>query len=48
MEIGYNQKNEVINLLEKNGNYANIYSKQDLSGNDRIIIAQRKNDDLVK
>lgn len=48
MEIGYNQKNEVINLLEKNGNYTNIYSKQDLSGNDRIVIAQRKNDDLVK
>ena len=45
MEIGYNQKNEVIELLKENGNYINIYSKQYLSGNDRIVIAQRKNDE---
>ena len=42
MEIGYKQKDEVIKLLEKNGNYKNIYSKKDLAGNDRIVIAQRK------
>ena len=41
MEIGFNQKDAVIDLLEKNGNYKNIYSKKDLSGNDRIVIAQR-------
>ena len=38
-EIGYNQKKLVEDLLEKNG-YKNIYSKKDLSGNDRVIIAQ--------
>ena len=41
MEIGYNQKDKVIDILEKTGNYKNIYSKKDLSGNDRIVIAQR-------
>ena len=46
MEIGYNQKEKVIELLEENGNYTNIYAKQDLSGNDRIVVAQRKNEDL--
>ena len=44
MEIGYNQKNEVIELLKENGNYENIYAKKDLSGNDRIVVAQRKSD----
>jgi len=38
-EIGYNQKSAVQELLDKNG-YKNIYSKKDLSGNDRVIIAQ--------
>ena len=42
MEIGYKQKDDVIKLLEKNGNYKKIYSKKDLAGNDRIVIAQRK------
>lgn len=41
LEIGYNQRNEVIELLNNNGNYKNIYVKKDLSRNDRIIIAQR-------
>lgn len=41
MEIGYKQKDDVIKLLEENGNYTNIYSKKDLSGNDRIVVAQR-------
>lgn len=40
MEIGYDQKDSVINLLEENGNYKEIYSKKDLAGNDRIIIAK--------
>lgn len=38
-EIGYNQKKQVEELLDKNG-YKNIYSKKDLSGNDRVVIAQ--------
>lgn len=39
LEIGYDQKEEVINLLNSLGHYKNIYCKKDLSGNDRVIIA---------
>ena len=42
MEIGYNQKEAVINLIKQNGNYEEVYSKTDLAVNDRIIIAKRK------
>ena len=38
IEIGYDQKDEVIKLLEDTGMYGEIYSKKDLSGKDRIII----------
>lgn len=38
-EIGYNQKKQVEKLLEENG-YKNIYSRKDLSGNDRVVVAQ--------
>jgi len=38
LEIGYDQKEEVENILGKNG-YKNIYSKKDLEGHNRIIIA---------
>ena len=40
LEIGYDQKEEVIKLLEKVGKYTDIYCKNDLAGNDRIIIAE--------
>lgn len=40
IEIGYNQKEQVIQLLKENKNYKEIYSKKDLSQNDRIIIAK--------
>lgn len=39
LEIGYDQKNELINLFKENNHYENIYSKKDLGGNDRIILA---------
>lgn len=39
MEIGYNQKEEVTKILEKTNIYKNIYSKKDLSENDRVIIS---------
>lgn len=41
MEIGYDQKEEVILLLKNNGGYTNILAKKDLSGNDRVIIAKK-------
>ena len=40
VEIGYNQKNQVIKLLEKRGVYKDIYCKKDLGENDRVIIAK--------
>ena len=39
LEIGYNQRELVEEILIKNGKYYNIYSKKDLGGNDRIIVA---------
>jgi len=38
-EIGYNQKELVENIL-KESKYINIYSKKDLAGKDRIVVAQ--------
>ena len=40
LEIGYDQKEEVIDILKNTGNYTNIYCKKDLCDNDRIIIAK--------
>lgn len=42
LEIGFDQKEEIINLIEQNGNYDEIYAKKDLAGNDRIIVANKK------
>ena len=42
LEIGYDQKEEVISVLEKVGQYANIYCKKDLGNNDRIIVCKLK------
>ena len=42
LEIGYNQKNNVIKLLENTNKYKDIYCKKDLANNDRIIIARKK------
>ena len=40
IEIGFNQRDEVINLLKEN-DYLDIYSKKDYSGNDRIVVGRR-------
>lgn len=40
LEIGYNQKESVTKILEKNG-YVDIYCKKDFGGNDRVIICKR-------
>lgn len=37
LEIGYDQKEEVKNLIQKSNRYKEINSKKDLYGNDRII-----------
>lgn len=40
LEIGYNQKEAVESILIENG-YKNIYSRKDLSGNNRVVVAQK-------
>ena len=40
LEIGYDQKIDVIELYENEEKFDNIYSKKDLYGNDRIVIGQ--------
>lgn len=40
LEIGYNQKQNVIKILESQKRYVNTYSKKDLCENDRVIITQ--------
>lgn len=42
MEIGYNQKEKVIEILKSTEKYKEIYSKKDLCDNDRIVIAKLK------
>lgn len=40
LEIGYDQKEEVTNLLKQSKNYIEIYTIKDLSKNDRCIISR--------
>lgn len=42
LEIGFDQKEEVIKLFNKEEAYENIYCIKDISKNDRTIIARRK------
>ncbi|MBQ2835406.1 MAG: peptide chain release factor N(5)-glutamine methyltransferase [Clostridia bacterium] len=39
-EIGYDQKDDVIEIINQQENYSKTYSKKDLGGNDRIIVTQ--------
>ena len=43
LEIGYDQKEEVIRLIEETTKYKDIYSKKDLAGNDRIVVCKKEN-----
>ena len=40
LEIGYNQKQKVKQILENQKRYINIYSKKDLCENDRVVVAE--------
>lgn len=40
LEIGYDQKIDVIDLIEQEEKYSDTYGKKDLYGNDRIIITK--------
>lgn len=39
LEIGYNQREAVIDILTNTKKYKDIYSKKDFGGNDRLIVA---------
>ena len=41
LEIGYDQKTQILDLVEKSKKYKEIYTKEDLAGNDRIMIARK-------
>lgn len=41
-EIGFDQKIDVIEIIEKEEKFDKIYTKKDLCGNDRVIITQIK------
>jgi release factor glutamine methyltransferase len=40
MEIGYDQKNSIMNLINESKNYKNIYFKKDLGNNYRLCVAK--------
>ena len=40
LEIGYDQKEEVMDLIDREEKYINTYSKKDLCDNDRIVITK--------
>ena len=40
LEIGFDQKEEVINIARECKKYKNVYCKQDLSGNDRVVVIE--------
>ena len=42
LEIGYDQKEDLINLLRNTNRYEDINCKKDLSGNNRVIIAKKR------
>ena len=42
LEIGFDQKIDIIELVENSNNFDGTYSKKDLYDNDRIIITQMK------
>lgn len=39
-EIGYDQKEDVLNLFKEDGNYSITYSLKDLYDNDRVVVAK--------
>ena len=40
LEIGYDQKEKVIEIIENEKKYKNTYCKKDLYGNDRVIVTR--------
>ncbi len=41
LEIGYDQKKAILDIVENSKKYKEAYCKQDLFGNDRVIIIKK-------
>ena len=41
IEIGYDQKEEVVNIIQETKEYVEIQTKKDLSGNNRMVMAKK-------
>ena len=41
LEMGYDQKEKITNLLEKSNTFQKYYTKKDLAGIDRVVVAQK-------
>ena len=42
LEIGFDQKDNVVNILDETENFKDIYYKKDLENNDRVVVGQLK------
>lgn len=42
LEIGFDQKDNVVNILNETENFKDIYYKKDLENNDRVVVGQLK------
>lgn len=42
LEIGFDQRLEVMNLISESNLYEDVYCKKDLFGNDRIIVCKKR------
>ena len=47
LEIGYDQKKDVIDLIEQEKKYENTYGKKDLYGKDRVIVTKKGEKDVI-
>ena len=41
LEIGYDQKEDVLDLINKSGKYSDVKCFKDLAGNDRVIVINK-------
>jgi methylase of polypeptide subunit release factors len=42
VEIGFDQRQDVMNLVSQNEKYKDVYCKKDLAGNDRIVVCKKR------
>ncbi|MCI8519623.1 MAG: hypothetical protein HFJ51_06200 [Clostridia bacterium] len=42
LEIGFDQRLEVMNLINDSNLYEDVYCKKDLFGNDRVIVCNKR------